>query len=123
MKIEDYKPGDCAKYGSTPVVVVSTDTAQYIKVRDKYGEGLIQETESYALTITEETPEHTEIKEVILKKLTEKLEKHEAIVAKLKQDIGEIYRERRKTCKHPDMESSPYAHWCDYCGYYRDRSF
>lgn len=59
----------------------------------------------------------------ILEKLKEERAKKKAELAEIDNALTLIYRERQATCNHPDKKSDPYTHWCDYCGWYKDRSF
>lgn len=44
-------------------------------------------------------------------------------VEALEAGISAIYSERRKTCTHPNEDSTPYERWCPDCGWHKDRSF
>lgn len=58
-----------------------------------------------------------------LKILEDAVAAKEREISELRAAIGAIYRERRKTCTHPNEESDMSAFWCPDCGWHKDRSF
>lgn len=51
------------------------------------------------------------------------IEQKKKEIKELEQAVSAIYTERQKTCSHPNRKSTPYEHWCDDCGWAKDRSF
>ncbi len=55
--------------------------------------------------------------------LTQQISNKENEIEALRDELTEIYRIRRATCKHPNLESTPYEFYCPDCKYYKERSF